>query len=413
MTLRKTLIALLLCTPLAAPAENLFVVAGQSGNDSFNTHFNDAEEATEFFADSSLTDFLPSYDDGTGAGGITTASAASFLLDFRGLPMNLSFDSASPTLNLNIGSLGIHQHFEGATRRESVDLFVEWMKENQDGNLDRIMAALAEVSPVDPIAGNPASLMNQMIDDVAADSMFVDSSEMNSFTDQGKDSENRIGLGLDYARYDTDRGNQDQYRLPLSYTVRFDGNPDRQLMLKLPVTYTTVDGARSYALPFSAILRWPVNPNWTLTPAVTYGITGSEELGSGGKVYSYFLTSSYVIRLDSMDLTIGNMAGRSETLETDIGDYSFEPELKNTVLRNGVLLSMPTDWLGGGNRLEFFLVNTTMSGSDLYLDKYNVVGASFGPRRSQIGKANEYNFGFKYLFSSDIKAYTLNVKYWF
>lgn len=413
MFARSMLFAVLLSSPLPALSDKLFNVAGQSGNDSFNTHFNDAEEATRFFADTRVTDFLPSYDGGLGPGGLATASAASFLLDFRGLPLQLSFLAGDATLTLNVPDLGIHEHFNGATRPESVDLFVKWMKQNQDGNLDRLMTALAGVSPVDPVAGNPASLMSQMIDDVAGESMFFDSGAVNGYTDGGRDDENRIGLGIDYTRFETDRGAQNQTRIPISYMVRFDGNPDRQLLLKLPISYQEVDGAKTYTLPFSAVLRWPVNPNWTLTPALSYGITGSEELGSGGTLYSAFLTSSYRMEFERFDLTLGNMLGRTEALETDIGDYSFEPDLKNTVFRNGVLFSLPTSFLGEGNRMEFFLVNTTMTGSKLYVDQFNVVGMSFGPGHSQVGKANEYNLGFKYLHSSEIKAYTLNVKYWF
>lgn len=413
--MRYILLVLLLCgfgfSVQAAPAKKLFSIAATSTGQSAQVNFNNVEEASLIFGNLSLRQLLPGYNDGTGPGGIQSASAVDFLLDFRGLGMQLNYAQGSSRLQLLVPELGINQSFDGGNRKASADQFYDWLKHNPQGDVDRIMTRLAAVSEVDTLAGNPASLMNQMIDDVSDAALFVDNRLPG--TEQENAGDNQVGIGIDYTRYQTDRGDINKVKMPLSYTTRFDHKPGMQLDLRLPVSYQEVDGAKSYSLPFSAVLRYPLTDVWTLTPAVGYGIAASEDLGSGGTMYSALLTSSYVFVFDSFQLTMGNMAGKLKTQEANFGDYSFEPQLSNNVLRNGLLFSKAVNWLGDHSFIEVFWVNTQMSGSDLLVEDFNVVGMSFGPGRSKTGEANTYNFGFKYLFADDIKAYSLDVSYWF
>lgn len=399
------------CCFVHAADKKLFSISAESVGQTAFADFNTAEDAALIFGDTSLARLLPGYDDGSGASGMASASPVQFLLDFRGLPMQLSYAQGSSVLQLAIPELGIQQSFDGGSRRASADLFYDWFKNNPQGDVNRIMERLAAVSEVDVLAGNPASLMAQMIDDGADASLFIDNRLSDEHAEQAK--ENQIGVGVEYSQLQTDRGAVTKIKMPLSYTVRFDHKPGMQLDLRLPVSYQEVQGAKSYSLPGTAVLRYPVSDNWTVSPALGYGIAGSEALGSGGTMYSALLTSSYVFRFDGYDLTMGNMVGTLKTQKVEIGDYSFEPKLSNQVLRNGLLLTKPVAWFGGKNNLEIFWVNTKMTGSDLLVDSYNVVGLSFGPGRSKTGEENTYNYGFKYLFSNEMNGFSFDVNYWF
>jgi len=83
-------------------------------------------------------------------------------LDFRGLPMRLRFTENSSILALDIPSISISEEFRGENREASIRLLEDWFKNNKT-NVEKIMKELARVSPVDPIAGNPNSLMGTMV----------------------------------------------------------------------------------------------------------------------------------------------------------------------------------------------------------------------------------------------------------
>ena len=93
----------------------------------------------------------------------TDMSRASAMVDFRGLEMNFGFPGADASLVFEIPSLDVREEFKGATRDASVDQLEDFLKSEGGDILNRIQAASIAASPVDPIAGNPGSLMGTMV----------------------------------------------------------------------------------------------------------------------------------------------------------------------------------------------------------------------------------------------------------
>jgi hypothetical protein len=178
-----------------------------------------------------------------------------------------------------------------------MELFKDFIKKDGGATLNAIMKKLAEVSPVDPIAGNPNSLQSQMV---------VTDFDRN-FTSRLASSPRRppcgfglVGLGLRFGSYDIDGRQSDSITLLLSYTSRSDLDPRRQLTISAP-SPTPVEGGKVYSFNPGVSYRIPMNDNWALTPAVGYGLTGSVELASLGQMVSGSLTSSYVINRDGYE----------------------------------------------------------------------------------------------------------------
>ncbi len=154
-------------------------------------------------------------------------------LDFRGLPVRLNFAENSTTLSFDIDSLGIHESFTGNTRDDSVDMLEDWFK---DGGVDveKIMKKLVEISPVDPIAGNPNSLMALTVEADFKDGFMNIATKQRSSKNSSKG--NRIAIDATYKSLDTDGRRSNSFTLPLSYSFVSADNDKESLNISLPIT---------------------------------------------------------------------------------------------------------------------------------------------------------------------------------
>jgi hypothetical protein len=125
------------------------------------------------------------------------------------------------------------------------------------------------------------------------------------------------------------------------------------------------------------------------------------------------LTSSYVINRDGYDIAIGNMVGYYQTLKAQAGDFSYDPGIKNTIFRNGVMLSQPINAFGKGMSIEYSLIDTRFTGDALYTDGYDEIGITLGTNKSANSARSYLRAGVSYLTSSTAKGFTANLGYWF
>jgi len=370
--------------------------------------FQTTQETIDAFSNNSLSRYVQGY---------TGAQAVDIAVDYRGLRIQTAFPNAfgGPAnyteLRFTIPSLGIDQRFTGVDRDDSADRLFDYLKSSD--LLGLINKKLVAVSPFDPIAGNPNSMMSQMVANDFAGGMG-DAGGRSAGAQAGKESSpNLIGLGLRFGQYRQADVDSKSVTLPLSYTIRSDIDPRRQLIISMPVSRTDVQGATSYYTGLGLAYRVPLNDYWTVTPSGNYAVTGSKDLGSMAQMASFSLTSAYVFELSHMDLTIGNMVGYYKTLRFSHDGYSYDPGISNTVLRNGVMLSSPLTVFGKAMSIEYSLIDTRFSGSELYLSNYHELGVTLGTNRSASSARSFLRAGASYLFSSKSKGLTVNLGYWF
>jgi len=402
---KKTALSILmlgLCQ--SAMAADLFTVTTTVDGATTSQGFSAAMESFDSIKLDAMRARLPTY---------TNTSAAAVALDFRGLGMNLAYPVNSTTLTLNIPSIGlVNKTFTGATRDQSQEQLKDFFKKDGGAVLNALMKKLAETSAVDPIAGNPNSMQAGMVSGDFDRNFTSHASNIKSAQTTSAVS-GLVGLGLRFGSYDIDGRQSDSITLPLSYTSRSDLDPRRQLTISAPITYTTVEGGKVYSFNPGVAYRIPMNDNWALTPAVGYGLTGSEDLASLAQMVSGSLTSSYVINMDKFDIAIGNMVGYYQTLKASSGDYSYDPGIKNTIFRNGVMLSQPINAFGQGMSIEYSLIDTRFTGDALYIDGYDEIGVTLGTNKSANSSRSYLRAGLTYLFSDKAKGFTANVGYWF
>lgn len=339
----------------------------------------------------------------------TGVEAGTLTINMRGLPLVTSYPTAgSPQLVFSVPSLGITQTFNGATRDQSEDLLDEYITSNADGILDRLFRELARVSPVDPIAGNPNSLMSQIV-------AFDFATGVSAFTGGRDDSssENLVGVGLRVGSFSQQGIRSNTYTLPLSYTMRADLDPRRQVTFHLPITYIDVSGAKAYSVAPGIAYRHPVNDNWTLTPSLSVGITGSEDLASLGAIAAVSLTSAFIFSARDIDFTVGNMIGHYRTISIGSGDYAANPGIRNTVFKNGISASMPVNTAGQPMSVELGYAHTHFSGTALFAENYHELSINIGTNRSARSARTYYRAGAAYVRAGESKGFNVNVGFWF
>lgn len=386
-------------------------------------------------------------------------------MDFRGLGMTMEFAASAGTLVFEVPGLQINEQFVGrgegvrAQRADALDQLETYLEQNPDA-LKRILTRLAQVSPIDPLAGNPLSLMSQTqgrnfahgfthkvsqvygcsttafnrhgdVQLAARDEgwalgcgipvMVARAGDGGDLFREAQDraaalrGENEIGIGLSYQSTTADVAGgsykSSSVNLPLSYTAKFNADPRKKFRIDIPLSYTDAEGAKSYSVGLGFAYTHPISDVWTLTPAVGAGVTGSEDLGSAGGVVSYSIASAYSWRIGDWGLSMGNMVGKYDSLGLTLGDIEAEADISSTAFVNGLLLSGPGSLLARDMVIEYHITDTRLTGDEVYAEYYDEAGVSVGWIKQRHGVITRYlKAGVSYLTGDrDISGYKLNL----
>lgn len=395
----------------SASAKELFVLSGESMGQSGYFATSSIEELASAFDNTSLNEIFSGY---------TDTSAVTTDLSVRGLNAHAQYLENSTTLYFQVLSLGIDMQFNGRTRDESQDKFVDFFKGKEGQSLlTKFLQGLVSESPVDPVAGNPNSLQAQMTGQT-----FGAGTGIGSISDPGS-SLGKKGMpsgipSLLYANGEIGVADAGGYKttfvtLPLRYSIYFE-DPRYALTFDLPLTYMDTEGTQSGVGSFGVSMRVPAADNWYLSPSIRIGATGSEDLGAAALMYSADITSLYNIYTDDLKISIGNGLGYYKTAELSFGDTTINYDLTNQALKNGVsvegsagftLLGRPTSW-------QAYLVDTYMFGDKLYIDHYDELGVVVGSRESMDGQNwDALKLGLSWTFGDNYNAFKMNFGYRF
>ena len=379
-------------------AADLFRVRVSTGGETQTRGFSSAEDALRQIEGQTVQAFFPGYRD---------TDAVDVDIDFRGLPIRGRFDNESRMLVFEVPSLDIVRTFGGATRDDSVNAFVDFIKKDGAAILNRIQRTLARVSSVDPVAGNPTSLQSELVGE--------------AFESGGFRQWNTIGLVMSGGTFKAGDFTGRNLTLPLSYTFGFDeGDPRMKLQFKLPLTWQQVEGASIYAAAPSVAFTVPVTTGWALTPGVSYAATGSVEAASVAQMVGGSLTSDYRITdfpRSGATLAVTNLVGHVRTLPFSFRGYGFDPGLRNTILKNGVSLEHPlgVTLFGDGDLVaQASYAHSWFLGTDLFMKQYHELAVSLGaPFEELEAVADELRFGVTWTFGKDYNGFAVNFGYEF
>ena len=349
-------------------------------------------------------------------GTYTGTQDISIFARFNSLDITLGYN-VGPQLQLLIPGLGVFETFNGLTRDASEDQFEDYIKKS--GILGRILSYQAANSPTSPITGVGGLLPNAVASDFNQN--FMDSAtniaapaSAATAAVSGGSTTNLIGVALQYGSYSALDSRTKVTSIPLSYTIRNDIDPRRQLTFSVPLTQVDVDGAKAYVVGFGVAYRVPMNDNWTLTPAGKISGVGSSDLATAAGMYTGSITSTYIWDMNTYNIAMGNMLSYNRTAKIQSGEYSANPDITSTVLRNGVMLSQPANWNGQKLSVEYSLVDTRyLGGTKLYIDNTQEIGITVGTNKNAFSARSFIRGGLTYMRGKDTKGFTANIGYWF
>lgn len=357
-----------------------------------------------------MKDVFPTY---------TTNSAVNARLDLRSVPVQMSFAQNSPTLVFKVPSLGIERTYAGATREESKEKLLDALKGEDKDLLKQLTKEWVKNSPIDPVAGNPTSLLSTMagsmvdnLSDMATDQMF-------GLRDQ---SSSTFAMMPRFGRYTQQGYGLNVYNLPLTYSHWFDSK-NMGLVLDAPLTLVDAEnGTLSGSLNLGVGLNFQVvsnkDMNWYLMPQARVGVTGSKDLGTAAIIYGGGLSSNAQFPLnDHAAVSIINMLSFYKTGSVKVGDYDSSYDLKNTVFRNGVEYSRVLHKTVAGSPLiaKVAYARTDFSGDQLYSELSHDISGSIGFKNlNPKAWINEYRVGVTYTRADkNLSGFMLNAGYTF
>ena len=351
--------------------------------------------------------------------GYNGTQVASINASFNTLGMNIvypkaGFTGSGATLNFAIPGLNINKTFTGTDRDDSKRQLSDYLKKTD--LIGKIMKYQAEHTPTSPLTGaggllpsTTAADFNQNFTDTATNI----AAPLAAVKQEAGADTNLIGAALSYSSLSTKDRDTKVVSIPLSYTIRNDMGPRRQLVLSLPITQIETAGAKSYHTGLGVAYRMPMNDSWTLTPSGRISVVGSKDLATVAGLYSVSLTSTYVWTLPDFDVAMGNMIGYNKTMKIKSGDYSFDPDIQSTVLRNGVMLSQPVTLGGKKMSVEYSLIDTRYTGTKLYTDNTQELSVTLGTNKRAYSSRSFFRAGLSYIHGKDTDGFTLNFGYWF
>lgn len=303
----------------------------------------------------------------------TPTSPVAIDINLRGIDILTAFASNSTVLTVAIPQANLIETFDGGTRDASLKLFKDYIRDG--GRHHKLLKAYARFSPIDPIAGNPNSLMNQM---TQADYLLGRLSPF-SGCECGWSAQpivHQFQGGLEAIRGFSKKFDTTMVTLPLRYS--YSPNLNWALIVDAPFTYNRNGGASSFFTSLGLGLRWPISHEWSLTPVIRGGAGGSFDLCTAGTFFSAGLTSLYNLKVGDYVVSMTNYAGYMTSTNFWLTGVNFNYDLHNLVFKNGLSLNSCKGFSLWGKQVNFGLTfeDSYFARDKLYIRHFDEVGVS-------------------------------------
>jgi len=336
----------------------------------------------------------------------------SFGFNLRGLQVNAFFPANSTELFVTSPEVGITQNFQGATRDESLSLFKEYFTNNALKSKG-FLKAHARLTPIDPMAGNPNSLMAQMGQADFALGRLSLLSGCGCWSAQP--IVNQFQLGVNY-----DRGFSKGYDMTLvSFPLRYSYSPDYNwaFILDAPIAVLSTGGSYSVFGSVGLGVRIPITRDWSLTPTFRSGFGGSIDMNCGSFFASPGILSNLQYPIQNFVLGMTNFIGYYCSGPLHVGGVNADYHLHNWVVKNGLYLTSCDGFAVCGRSFNFdlFITDSYFGGDKLFIEHYDEVGISL--ITTNVLPWLDYDalsIGFSYQFGEKgWKGYSINTLYQF
>ena len=399
--------------PLTADAKKLFVANIEVDDEVEFEGTDSIFKVVDFFDNKSLKEFFPDY---------TPDSAVLARVDLRGVGLEVEYHQNSSVLIVRIPSKNFEVTFDGGNRNESQEQFEDWLKGDFEsltapsGKLTQLLHIVVALSPVEPVAGNPNSLLTRMfLSDFNAGitGPFISSRQ------RVDGNQNFLTLGGEFGFFNAGPYDGQVMNFPINYKWNFKGWPKLSWIFDLPITLTRDETGWAYMASFGTGFQFRPYKWWSITPMGRIGGVGSFDVGALAVLVSGSLTNYFQGSIGSTNLGFGTMTGISTTIDgIKVGGYDLSYELTNYVLRNGGNLTQKLGFnvLGNPAAFKLFLNHTKFWGNELYLNSFFDMGLAFVTIKKisdSFVEALDLSFTFSAGVDNDYNNYSIQLTYRF
>nr|WP_323778619.1 hypothetical protein [Amylibacter sp.] len=349
-------------------------VAQAQGANVVTTNFNTVDEAINALGTTTYQTINTGYTE-------TSKATFTFAVPSETLTLRYRTDNTGVALRDDTGAL--IARFNAGDRTASEAELMAFLRDRYAKDTEALKLKVAN-TPSDPVAGNPASLMSQMVSASFSNGTDVGPSPLTGGDRaRGTASYNHLGISLQTGRYSGPGFSANVTSLPLSYAFALD-DPRWAVKINAPLNFTTINGQDYVSGSVGVGLRMPVTENWSLTPELRVGAVRNGNSGITAVLANASLMSNYRLDLkNGYGLVFGNGLTYSKSLNSSGTSYG----LSNTINKNGIELSgpfqhqlygLPTNW-------QFSVVHTVVGGTPTYIDEWTDVSLSLGTIGSKNG----------------------------
>ncbi|WP_420382303.1 hypothetical protein [Novosphingobium sp.] len=263
-----------------------------------------------------------------------------------------------------------------------------------------------------PTEGSPNSLQFQAV----RDSLNMLDVEAEG-EDRGEPDGDSDTIGGTLTRWGIQNQNGERYDLHYQHAQRvFEGSRAR-LIIDAPINILHPDtvhalgysfpGATAVSGTLNVGLELPAQPNWLITPRVSYGVAlAGSYFGGNGELGTGSLTSRYQIRhVGRGEIIIGDMVAYTHSTKLLTSQKFYFPVI-NWVFRNGIAYQLPlkSRMFGRQTSLRASYVFTIATKDPLFFKKTHELGFSMGVRAreaEQKSRFEQLRVGILYTRASD------------
>jgi hypothetical protein len=333
---------------------------------------------------SNLNNFLSDLVNAQGQYGAINGFAYAEKTTYLGVNNAVTFTGDTPgtTVTLAIPLIGFSQTFIGATRADVENQIHDFIKQNGSSVWASFLSALAKQSPNAVTDGNPNAATGAMANETFLAEGFTPVDEL--LPDDPTSSPHQSGFGLGFDAGQFTAGGLTGELIDLAIPMRWKLSDQVGFTLNIPFNYLTLEGAKVYgtglngAFPIRIETMSAQNPwNWRVTPLLGAAARASQDLASGVALWQLGLSNSVDYRVNAkLIICMVNQLTTYRSFKVSYGGYSFDPEVKQQVLKNGLRLVSPLTQRVIGS---FFLLESQFL-QDAAVKQFSTIGGSLSFR---------------------------------
>jgi hypothetical protein len=352
---------------------------------------------------SSIKALIPSY---------TPTSELLVDINLRGIDTIGFFAANSTVLVVAIPQANIIEVFDGGTRDASFVLYKDYIRDAGARRL--LLRAYAKYSPIDPIAGNPNSLMAQM---AQADYLLGRLTPLSGCdcSCAPQPITHLFQAGVNGERAFSYPFDTTSVTIPLRYSY----SPARTwaVILDAPLTYNRNGGGSSFYGSLGFAARFPFRNFWAVMPTARIGFGGTLDLCTSGTFLSAGVESILQSKIKNFVVSITNYAGYYTSTNFWLTGINFNYRLYNWILKNGLSINtcQGVSLCGRTFNLGLSFIDSYFATDKLYINHYDEVGITL--ITTGINRRLKYDcltMGFSYQFGQkSYKGFSLNFAYQF